>query len=170
MHTKKLLFLVAALALLLALPAFGQETETRKALRPEFTVRMNAGIPYGYAITGGVRLNDNLTLGLMAWKGYAHNDAVPARIHSTTACAYMRYYFHGSKDVVAIYSDLNAGARFINKVDGYYRPEDKHPNPGDIEFAYSWQPGIRIRFYRNLHLFLGPTIGDSIGLHLGLGF
>lgn len=168
---KKLLFLVAALAFLLALPAFGQETETRKALRPEFTVRMNAGIPYGYAITGGVRLNDNLTLGLMAWKGYAYIDAVPAHIHSATACAYMRYYIHlGPKDIVAIYSDLNAGARFINKVDGYYRPEDKHPNPGDIEFAFSWQPGIRIRFYRNLHLFLGPTIGDSIGLHLGLGF
>ena len=65
---------------------------------------------------------------------------------------------------------MNAGARFINKVDGYYRPEDKHPNPGDIEFALSWQPGIRIRFYRNIHVFLGPTLGDSIGLHLGLGF
>ena len=28
-----------------------------------------------------------------------------------------------------------------------------------------------VRFYKNLHLFLGPTIAtDCLGLHLGIGF
>ena len=44
-------------------------------------------------------------------------------------------------------------------------------SPGDIIFAASWQPGIRIRFRRNVHLFLGPTIStNTVGLHLGVGF
>ena len=31
--------------------------------------------------------------------------------------------------------------------------------------------GIRVRCYKNLHLFMGPTIAtDCIGLHLGIGF
>lgn len=44
-------------------------------------------------------------------------------------------------------------------------------SPGDIIFAATWQPGIRFRFWRNVHLFLGPTIStNTIGLHLGVGF
>lgn len=38
-------------------------------------------------------------------------------------------------------------------------------------WAATWQPGIRFRFWKNLHLFLGPTIStNTIGIHLGVGF
>ena len=41
---------------------------------------------------------------------------------------------------------------------------------GDILFAATWQPGVRFRFWKNLHLFHGPTIStNTIGIHLGVG-
>lgn len=43
---------------------------------------------------------------------------------------------------------------------------------GQIDFVAAWQPGIRIRFWNNIHLFLGPSISTYswLGLHLGVGF
>ena len=42
---------------------------------------------------------------------------------------------------------------------------------GDVLFAATLQPGIRFRFWKNLHLFLGPTVStNTVGLHLGVGF
>ena len=60
------------------------------------------------------------------------------------------------------------------KYDGYPSGEKIEvidESAGDVKFICGWQPGIRVRFYRNIHLFLGPTLAtDCLGLHLGVGF
>ena len=191
-------FLMIGLALLIGLTASAQtmaddmkiwaegwkyafSTEGRKAWKPEFTARLYAGfVTEGPAITGGVRIDDKRTLGLMVWQGKTYIDAAPADIYSVSAGLYMRRYFHlGKKDIVALYSDFAVGAGYIYKVDGKYRTntqtgeitEQVDESPGDLAFAATWQPGIRLRFWRNVHLFLGPTIStNTLGLHLGVGF
>ena len=155
--------------------------EGRQAWKPEFTARAYAGFfTGGPAITGGIRIDDKRTLGLMLWQGNTYIDAAPGHIRSVSAGLYMRRYFHlGERDIVALYSDLAVGAGYIYKVDGKYwndietgeQVQRIKENPGDVVFAATWQPGIRFRFWRNLHLFLGPTLStDTVGLHLGVGF
>jgi len=156
-------------------------TEGRQAWKPEFTARLYAGfVTEGPAISGGVRIDNKRTFGLMAWLGDTYIDAAPANIQTVSLGLYMRRYFHlGKKDIVALYSDFAVGAGYVYSVDGKYwinyntgeKIERVPDNPGDIVFSATWQPGIRFRFWRNLHLFLGPTIStDTIGLHLGVGF
>ena len=42
---------------------------------------------------------------------------------------------------------------------------------GNILFEGLWQPGFRVRFYKNIHVFFGPTLAtDCIGVHWGIGF
>ena len=157
--------------------------ERRQAWKPEFTARVYAGfVTEGPAITGGVRVDDKRTLGLMVWQGKTYIDAAPGTVYNVSAGLYMRRYFHlGKKDIVALYSDFAVGAGYVYKVNGKYwentetgeKTEMIEDSPGDIIFAASWQPGIRIRFrfWRNVHLFLGPTIStNTVGLHLGVGF
>ena len=85
----------------------------------------------------------------------------------------------GRRKIFAFYSDLYAGAAWIYGIDGKYHSnletgeqrEVINGDVGDVLFVGGWQPGIRVRFYKNLHLFLGPTIAtDCLGLHLGIGF
>ena len=46
-----------------------------------------------------------------------------------------------------------------------------YAHKSDVLFVGGWQPGIRVRCYKNLHIFLGPTLAtDCLGLHLGIGF
>lgn len=155
--------------------------EGRQALKPEFTARVYAGfVTEGPAITGGVRVDDKRTLGLMVWQGETYIDAAPGAVYNVSAGLYMRRYFHlGKKDIVALYSDIAVGAGYVYKVNGKYwentetgeKTEIIEDSPGDIKFAATWQPGIRFRFWRNVHLFLGPTIStNTVGLHLGVGF
>ena len=155
--------------------------ERRQAWKPEFTARVYAGfVTEGPAITGGVRVDDKRTLGLMVWQGETYIDAAPGAVYNVSAGLYMRRYFHlGKKDIVALYSDFAVGAGYVYKVNGKYwentetgeKTEIIEDSPGDIKFAATWQPGIRFRFWRNVHLFLGPTIStNTVGLHLGVGF
>ena len=155
--------------------------ERRQAWKPEFTARVYAGfVTEGPAITGGVRVDDKRTLGLMVWQGKTYIDAAPGTVYNVSAGLYMRRYFHlGKKDIVALYSDFAVGAGYVYKVNGKYwentetgeKTEMIEDSPGDIIFAATWQPGIRFRFWRNVHLFLGPTIStNTVGLHLGVGF
>ena len=155
--------------------------ERRQAWKPEFTARVYAGVfTEGPTITGGVRVDDKRTLGLMVWQGKTYIDAAPGTVYNVSAGLYMRRYFHlGKKDIVALYSDFAVGAGYVYKVNGKYwentetgeKTEMIEDSPGDIIFAATWQPGIRFRFWRNVHLFLGPTIStNTVGLHLGVGF
>ena len=94
--------------------------EGRRAWKPEFTVRTYAGFfTGGPAITGGIRIDDKRTLGLMLWQGRTYIDAAPGSIYSVSAGLYMRRYFHlGKRDIVALYSDLAVGGGCIYKVGG----------------------------------------------------
>ena len=96
-----------------------------------------------------------------------------------TGLNFRRYWHLGQRKRFAFYSDLYAGAAWIYKVEGKYHMNTQtgeqwevlDENPGDMWFVAGWQPGIRVRCYKNLHLFLGPTIAtDCLGLHLGIGF
>ena len=155
---------------LLAFSAYCQDSETRAPRRSEVTLRLYCGFPYGPAVTAGARVNDNLTIGIMAGYGSTYVDAAPGTIYSATIGMYMRYYIHlDKKDVTALYSDVIAGARRIYRVAG--EGPSILVSPGDVYFNLDWQPGLRIRFYKNIHVFLGPTIGRaSVGFHIGLGF
>ena len=158
--------------------AFSQEG--RKNWKPEFTARVYAGLSTeGPAITGGMRIDDKRTLGLMIWQGRTYIDAAPGNIYSVSAGLYLRRYFRLEKsEAAALYSDFAIGAGYIYKVDGKYRYtqtgeriQQIEEAPGDVELAVTWQPGIRFRFRKNLHLFLGPTLSThTVGLHLGVGF
>lgn len=159
--------------------AFSQEG--RQNWKPEFTARVYAGlVTEGSAFTGSVRIDDKRSFGLMLWPGRTWIDAAPARVYTLSAGAYMRRYFHlGQRDIVALYSDAAIGAGYVYKIAGGYIIDRETGetvktidyNKGDVLFAATWQPGIRFRFWKNLHLFLGPTLStNTIGLHLGAGF
>ena len=149
--------------------------------KPEFTARYYGGFfTEGPSISGGVRIDEKRTLGLMAWQGRTYIDAAPGDVYSVSAGLFMRRYFHvGKKDIITFYSDLAVGAGYVYKVDGKYwtntetgeKVERIDDNPGDIVFAATWQPGVRFRFWKSMHLFLGPTLStNTLGLHLGIGF
>ena len=159
--------------------AFSQEG--RQNWKPEFTARLYAGfVTEGAAVTGGVRIDDKRTIGLMVWQGKTWIDAAPASVYSISTGLYMRRYFHfGQKDIVALYCDFAVGAGYVYKMDGGYMTNAETGesvkttdyNKGDVLFAATLQPGVRFRFRKNLHLFLGPTVStNTVGLHLGVGF
>jgi len=156
-------------------------SEGRQAWKPEFTIRRFSGFfTDGNTLTGGVKIDDKRTFGLMASQAETHYDAVPGDVCYFSLGLYMRRYFHlGKKDIVALYSDCAVGGGYVYKVKNKYitdadtgeKVEMIDENPGDLLFVATWQPGVRIRFWKNLHLFLGPTLStDTIGFHLGVGF
>lgn len=143
--------------------------EGKKAWTSEFTARARAGIfTSGAMFTGGVRVDDKRTLGLFIGYASDFDDATPAYIHSYRAgLSFRRYWHFGQRQIFSIYSDIYAGAGYIYNV----TDEESYAHKGDIDFVGGWQPGVRVRFWRNVHLFLGPTIAtDCFGLHLGIGF
>lgn len=143
--------------------------EGRQHWKSEFTLRYRAGLfSNGVMVTGGIRVNEKRTIGLFTGIGEIFYSAIPASAYSLSfGITYRRYWHLGDRKIFAFYSDLYAGAGYIYKVSNPELHEDK----GNFLFIGGWQPGIRIRCYKNLHLFLGPTLAtDCIGLHLGLGF
>ena len=158
--------------------------EGRKNWKSEVTVRGNLGIyAGGFAVTGGVRIDEKRTLGLMAGK---YVNAYTVRhgytdVNSFNAALYGRRYFHlGERKIFSFYSDLALGAAFVTDLEGAYwvdpvdgvtKKEDISVDKGDVQFYLSWQPGVRVRFFDNVHLFLGPTLSSHcMGVHLGIGF
>lgn len=143
--------------------------EGRKNWKTEHTLRIRAGFfTEGLMFTSGIRVDEKRTLGLFAGLEDVWDDATPANIYSARLGVTFRRYWHlGERKIFSFYSDLYAGAAYIYKVTNHETYEDK----GDILFVGGWQPGIRVRCYRNLHIFLGPTLAtDCLGLHLGIGF
>lgn len=147
---------------------------------PEMTLRYQAGfVTSGPMMTAGVRVDDKHTFALFAGQGETYLDYAPGDLYTFRAGLNFRRYWHlGKKKIFAFYSDLYAGAGWIYRVSGKYhynsdtgeRWEVIEDNVGDAIFVGGWQPGIRIRCYKNLHIFLGPTIAtDCLGLHLGIG-
>ena len=158
--------------------------EGRKNWKPEFTVRGNVGIyAAGFAVTGGVRIDEKRTLGLMVGKTENVYTITPGYtdVNGFSAALYGRRYFHlGERKIFSLYSDLALGAAvvtdlegayWVDPVDGVTKKEDISVDKGDVQFYLSWQPGVRVRFFDNVHLFLGPTLSSHcLGVHLGIGF
>lgn len=153
----------------------------RRSWKPEITARAKVGIyTGGQNLSIGARVDDKRTLGLMLGNGHLYVDAAPGDVYAIQTSAYMRRYLHlGKRDIIALYSDLALGASWVYKVSGKYWYDDRtgeiiqemiSADPGDVHIMATWEPGIRLRFYKNIHLFLGPTIStDCLGLHIGLG-
>ena len=143
--------------------------EGRKSWKTEHTLRLRAGFfTEGVMFTSGIRLDEKRTVVLFAGLEDVWDDATPANIYSARLGVTFRRYWHlGERKIFSFYSDLYAGAAYIYKVTNQETYEDK----GDILFVGGWQPGVRVRCYKNLHIFLGPTLAtDCLGLHLGIGF
>ena len=155
--------------------------EGRQQWKPEVTARIKAGIYSGAeTLTGGIRVDSKRTLGIMLGQGTVFIDAAPGHVYHLETAAYMRRYVHlGKRDVFALYSDVYIGAGGVYKVTGDAvrtipgTCEERvliNQKPGDVHFLIGWEPGIRLRIYRNVHVFLGPTISNAcLGAHLGLG-
>ena len=158
--------------------------EGRENWKPEVTVRGNLGIyAGGFAVTGGVRIDEKRTLGLMVGKNvnvYTVNHGY-MDVYSYSAALYGRRYFHlGERKIFSFYSDLALGAAvvtgmegayWVDPIDGTTKMDDIDVERGDVQLYVSFQPGMRVRFYKNIHLFLGPTLSSHcLGVHLGLGF
>ena len=150
--------------------------EKKYALRSEFTARMYVGFYNGgYRVSGGVNINNKRTAGLMLGYHDSYHDYAPGDVYAITTAFYYRRYFHlGKRKVCAFYIDAYAGAGWVYKVDEWF-PEGEFnqidAEEGDVIPFVGIHPGFRVRLYKNLHIFLGPTIGtDCLGLHLGIGF
>lgn len=158
--------------------------EGRKNWTSEFTVRGNLGIyAGGFAVTGSARIDEKRTLGLMVGKNvnvytvmHGYTD-----VNSFSAALYGRRYLHlGERKIFSFYSDLALGAAvvtgmegayWVDPVDGSTKKDDISVDKGEVQFYLSWQPGMRLRFYKNIHMFLGPTLSTHcLGVHLGIGF
>lgn len=157
--------------------------EGRKNWESEITVRGNLGIyAGGFAVTGGVRIDEKRTLGLMVGKNVNVYTVMHgyADVNSFSASLYGRRYLHmGERKIFSLYSDLALGAAVItDMVDAYWvdpidgtAKKEVSVDKGDVQFYVSWQPGVKVRFFDNVHLFLGPTLSSHcLGVHLGLGF
>ena len=152
-----------------------------KEWKPEFTLRFYTGLTTtGPMLTGGVKVDEKRTFALFLGQGDTYLDYAPADLYFiSTGLSFRRYWHLGKRKIFAFYSDLYAGAGWIYKIDGKYHGNAEtgeqweviDDNVGDVLFVGGWQPGIRVRCYKNLHVFLGPTIAtDCLGIHLGIGF
>lgn len=161
--------------------AYAQENEAAVAkekkyeLRPEFTLRGSLGLfNSDHRISGGVNINGKRTAGLMLGHHYTYYDHVPGDLDAIITALFYRRYFHlGKRKICAFYVDAYAGVGVVYKVTGNEYREDGTPiiaEPGEVIPIFGLQPGFRIRCYRNLHLFFGPSIAtDCIGVHIGIG-
>lgn len=153
--------------------------ESMSDWRPEFTLRYSLGIrTKGPAVTVGIRVDRNHTLGIMAGQWTCYTPKNDAYVHTWGGGIFMRRYIHLSRrDVVALYSDASAGVACVFKTTGGIPdPETgivrgSSRQPGDLIIISSLEPGIRVRLAANLHLFVGPTFATRCyGFHMGLGF
>lgn len=123
---RKLFKATACLFLLLSVSVLN--AQNAKEFKPEFTARLYTGIfDYGATFSGGVRLDDKHTVGLMVGPHEKYYDHVPGYVKSITTSVFARRYFHlGERQRFAFYSDLSVGAGWVYKVDGKYWVE---PSP-----------------------------------------
>ena len=153
--------------------------EGMKEWRPEFTLKRSGGFfTDRRMITGGVRVDEKRSFALYLGQGDQWIDHVPASVYSIrTGVSFRRYWHLGARKTFAFYSDLSAGIGWVYKIDGgYYETPDGDvygisEEVGDMLFEVLWQPGFRVRFYKNIHIFFGPLLAtDCIGIHFGVGF
>ena len=151
-------------------------------LRSEFTLRGSLGIYNSdHRVSWGVRINEKHTIGFMVGMHNTYIDHAPGDIYAINTSAFYRRYFHlDQRKICAFYIDAYAGIGWVYKVTGNrYEVINKEGDkmilideePGDAIPILGLQPGFRVRCYKNLHFFFGPSIAtDCIGAHIGIGF
>ena len=153
--------------------------EGMKEWRPEFTLKRSGGFfTDRRMLTGGVRVDEKRSFALYLGQGNQWIDHAPAHVFSIrTGVSFRRYWHLGARKTFAFYNDLSAGIGWVYKIDGGYHetPDGEiyriSEEVGDMLFEVLWQPGLRVRFYKNIHMFFGPTLAtDCIGIHFGVGF
>ena len=142
--------------------------EGRKYWKPEFSVRANGMFYYMAAdLTAGIRTSPNKVFGLGVGHGWQYIDANPAHQYRWNFYLYHRHYIPLDRTRrISLYSDVMVGGSYAYKVDGAII--DGNPKAGELNWYLSWQPGLSIRLWGKSNVFFGPTIGPSVGLHLGL--
>ena len=185
----KKLFTIFAIALFAAATMSAQENDSQKLhigqqwkyafskegikeWKPEFTYRQYTGFcSHGPMVTAGVRVDEKRSFALLLDHNNAYIDAAPGDVLSIrTGLVYRRYVHMGKRKIFALYSDLYAGVGWVYKIKG--NSEDIWYQVGDATFLAGWNPGIRIRLYKNIHIFAGPTLSTEplFGFHAGIGF
>lgn len=133
--------------------------------------RESAQIYYSDAmLTFGYNISENNVLGLGVGYSYTSGDARPENTEEGIPVAlYYRHYFHlGKTSRLSICTDFFLGGTCYTKIKGY--ESDKNPpEKGDWIIYPSFQPSLDIGLgkKRRSHIFLGPVILPSLGLHLG---
>lgn len=157
-----------------------------KNWKPEVTARIGLSLFYGSYFAGsiGVRVNDRSTFGLMGISGSYYYDAYPAHSYWAGGVLYARRTLPlDRRAIVSISNELTAGAGYYYKVTGdedvtitdsdgnVHVHEGLHDvKAGDILPLIGWQPTLKIRIYRNLHIFLGANVSTySLGPVVGIG-
>ena len=84
--------------------------EGRENWKTEFTFRGKVGIYTGGSLlSGGVRIDDKRTMGLMVGEQTVYYDADPATVNYISTSLFWRRYFHlGKRQRFSFYSDLSA--------------------------------------------------------------
>lgn len=156
-----------------------------KNWKPEVTARLGLTIYSGFeAGTLGVRVNDRSTFGLMGLRGSVYYDAYPAHTYWAGGALYARRTLPlDRRAIVSISNELTAGVGYFYKVTGdkdftYTTPDGityvhegfHRTKEGDTLPIIGWQPAMKVRIYRNLHIFLGAYISTyGKGAILGIG-
>ena len=168
------------LFLLVSLGTYAQD-ERKHELSSEFTACGYAGFfNNGYRVSGGVNIDGKRSAGLMLGYHDSYHDDAPGDVYSiVTALYYRRYFPFGQHGRFAFYVDAYVGAEYVYKVTGKYGVDLETGkvaalfdySPGDVFPIWGVHPGFRVRLYKNLNIFFGPSVGtDCIGIHFGIGF
>jgi len=138
----------------------------------EATLRGFAGfIGAGGMVTMGMRIDEKRTMGLALAMFSTYYDAYPAYVDKISPNLYYRRYFHfGPKRICSIYIDGLMGVSICTGVRGQNSKGQTPAELGRVWFNLQIDPGVKLRIFKNIHLFIGPSIGSTcIGLHAGLG-
>ena len=148
--------------------------EAREQWRPEFTLRGNAMLLDGSVnLTAGIRTSARRVFGVGAGWGqhFLFRDGPGSyAAQRMNFYLYHRHYFPlGRKQRFSFYSDLMGGGMWIYQVpDSYLNDESATVRPGDWRWWLSWQPGFAVRTWGRSNVFLGLSIGPTIGIHGGI--
>lgn len=149
--------------------------------KPEVTVRLGVTLAVGgfYAGSLGVRVNDRSTFGIKGLWGSFYYDSFPAHTYWAGGALFARRTLpFGKRAIVSLSNELTAGVGCYYKVygdeDTYFATLDRmffhRVNKGDFIPLLGWQPTLKIRIYRNLHIFLGANVSTiGLGPVLGIG-
>lgn len=145
----------------------------RKSWRPEISARINAMFFHGsYDFTAGIRTSPNKVFGFGGGPARDWIDAIPARVFRANLYLFHRHYLPlDKKRRISLYSDIFGGGNYVYKIQCSEQSLDEAhewAKEGQVDWYFSWQPGISIRMWGKSNFFLGVSIGPSIGVHTGI--